>query len=108
MKHRNFPTSPAPGNRINVHLPWGNKIADNSDDADRIASNAYFHMKERLGREPTRDECLSGPKPADNRSIAERMERDAFKPKKNDNPHPMDRLADSLPVAEQKYNPRER
>lgn len=90
-----YSTSPTPGGRINVHLPWGTKVADNSDHADRICNEADADFERRIGRPPTKQERLYGPKAADDRTPEQVAERKAWKPKRPA-PDAMTALADSL------------
>lgn len=90
-----FPTSRTPGNKTQVHTPLGNRIAETERDIPRITSEVIEEMSRKLGRPPTKGEMYSGPKAADNRTIQEKMEREAWKPKRPAT-DAMDSLADSL------------
>lgn len=92
---RLYSTSPAPGGRIQVNIPWGAKVADNSDHADRICMEADAEFERRTRRPPSKQERLYGPKAADDRTPEQVAERKAWRPKRPQ-PDAMTALADSL------------
>lgn len=104
MRHADstsFMTTPAPGGHVNVHGPWGIVVAENNKDVPRVANKLIEKMTEKLGRPPTADEAQRGPRANDDRTSDQKMQFENFKPKRTDNPHPMDALANSLDEPEQ-------
>ena len=93
---RSFVTNPLPGNRIQVNTPLGKFVAESDDDVFRIGQETIQKMTERLGRAPSYIEAMSGPQPAEDRTMQQKIEFGNWEPKVTDSPHPMQQLADSL------------
>lgn len=90
-----FMHSRIPGNKTQVHTPLGNRVAENERDVIRIENEVIEEMQKRLGRPPTKAEMVSGPRPKDDRTFEEKVERKEWKPKRPA-PDAMESLADSL------------
>jgi hypothetical protein len=99
-----FVTSRIPGNKTQVNTPFGYRIAESERDLLRIELEVIEEMTRRLGRQPTKAEMVSGPKPADDRTLEQKMERDSWRPKQTDTPDAMDALADQLETKTEKPN----
>lgn len=102
MNYRKFSATQIPGGRLQIDTPLGKRVAEGERDADRICQEIESEMTRLLGRPPTRNECLYGPKPADDRTPEQVAERKAWRPKRP----PVDRLdamADQLVVPNDPY-----
>jgi hypothetical protein len=90
-----FPTCQVPGGRREVITPLGRKVYETERELHEIEEQTIDEMTRRLSRPPTKAEMVSGPKPADDRTFHQKMERNEWQPKRPPI-DPMTRLADSL------------
>lgn len=82
MNYRKFNATQIPGGRLEISTPLGKRVAEGERDADRICAEIESEMEKRLGRPPTRDECLYTPRPKDDRTPEQVAERKAWRPKR--------------------------
>ena len=91
-----IPTVSIPGGKGQFQTKIGKFVYSNEHEKLSIGNRILEKFKEKLGRDPTPAEVQFGPNPRDDRNLQQKMERDSFRAKTDNNPHPMQSLADSL------------
>ena len=84
----------APGGRVQLFSPLGNKVAKSVAEADKLAEADLQEMERRLKRWPTHSEAMNGPKLQDDRTQEQREARQQFKPVVSENTHRLQHLVD--------------
>ncbi|MCO6043088.1 hypothetical protein NG895_04150 [Aeoliella sp. ICT_H6.2] len=84
-----------------LKTPLGDFEVESEAEATLKSNEIFDEMTHRLKREPTKAELISGPVAADDRTPAQKMEFDAWKPKRPESPKLL-KMADELDGGESK------